>query len=58
MVILLLYYSLFLFQNTLYSLIIGITPIGRATVEELQLNRNGVVNLRKVLYQMGEHPPI
>ena len=39
------------------SLILGITPIGRATVEALQLNRNGVVNLRRILYQIGEHPP-
>jgi hypothetical protein len=27
----------------------GLTPIGRATVEKLDLNREGVVNLRKVL---------
>ncbi len=42
--------------NDDYSLIIGLTPIGRATVETLQLNREGVVNLRKILYEMGEHP--
>ncbi|WP_026369951.1 HNH endonuclease [Kallotenue papyrolyticum] len=40
-----------------YTLIIGITPIGRATVEALRLNRPGLVNLRRVLYAMGEHPP-
>ncbi|NNJ11938.1 HNH endonuclease [Chloroflexales bacterium ZM16-3] len=39
------------------SLIIGITPVGRATVAALQLNRAGVVNLRHVLYAIGEHPP-
>jgi hypothetical protein len=44
--------------NEDYSLIIGITPIGRATVDTLQLNRDGLVNLRRVLYQMGEHPPL
>lgn len=44
--------------NEDYSLIIGLTPTGRATVETLHLNREGLVNLRKVLYQMGEHPPI
>ncbi len=44
--------------NEDYSLIIGITPIGRATVETLQLNRDGLINLRRVLYQMGEHPPL
>lgn len=40
-----------------YTLILGITPVGRATVEALQLNRSGVVNLRRILYQVGEHPP-
>lgn len=40
-----------------FALIIGLTPAGRATVETLQLNREGVVNLRKVLFVMGEHPP-
>jgi len=35
----------------------GLTPTGRATVEKLQLNRPGVVNLRRVLRQAGEHPP-
>lgn len=41
-----------------FTLIIGLTPIGRATVEVLQLNREGVVNLRRVLYAMGEHSPV
>ena len=40
-----------------YSLIIGLTPIGRATVEALLLNRKGVMNLRRVLYAHGLHPP-
>ena len=40
-----------------YTRIIGITPIGRATVETLRLNRPGVVNLRRVLFEVGEHPP-
>jgi hypothetical protein len=39
-----------------YSMAIGITPTGRATVEALRLNRSGVVNLRRALYAMGEHP--
>jgi hypothetical protein len=39
------------------TVIVGLTPIGRATVEVLQLNRNGLVNLRRVLYAMNEHPP-
>ncbi len=44
--------------NNDFILIIGLTPVGRTTVEALQLNREGVVNLRKVLYAMGEHPPV
>jgi len=43
--------------NNDFTLIIGLTPTGRATVEALQLNRKGVVNLRRILYAMGEHPP-
>ncbi len=43
--------------NDEFSLILGITPIGRVTVEKLQLNREGVVNLRQVLGQIGKHPP-
>ncbi|HLW66081.1 MAG TPA: HNH endonuclease [Gemmataceae bacterium] len=37
--------------------ILGLTRIGRATVEALQLNRETLVNLRRVLVQAGEHPP-
>ena len=37
--------------------IIGITPTGRATVAKLQLNREGIVNLRAVLAAAGRHPP-
>jgi hypothetical protein len=40
-----------------FSIITGITPTGRATVEKLHLNRNSVVNLRLVLAQVGVHPP-
>jgi hypothetical protein len=40
-----------------FTLILGRTPTGRATVEILRLNREGVVNLRRVLYAAGEHPP-
>ncbi len=38
--------------------IIGITPIGRATVRLLKLNREGNVNLRKLLKIAGLHPPL
>lgn len=40
-----------------FTLIIGQTPTGRATVEALKLNRPEVVNLRRVLYLVDEHPP-
>ncbi|MCS6909374.1 MAG: HNH endonuclease [Anaerolineales bacterium] len=40
------------------SLILGLTPTGRATVEKLQLNRIGLVNLRRILFALGEHPPL
>jgi len=43
--------------NPNYVLIIGLTSIGRATIETLNLNRKGLVNLRQILYPMGEHPP-
>ena len=39
------------------TLVIGLTPTGRATVEKLQLNRAGVVNLRRVLSSLDIHPP-
>lgn len=41
-----------------FSEIVGISPIGRATVEALKLNRRGLVNLRRALYAMGKHPPL
>ncbi len=41
-----------------FTIIVGLTPIGRATVETLKLNRKGLVNQRKALYIIGEHPPI
>lgn len=44
--------------NEDFTLILGVTPIGRATVEKLQLNRDGLVNLRRILYEAGEHPPV
>ena len=39
------------------TLIIGLTPTGRATVEELHLNRPGVLNLRHLLLLISRHPP-
>jgi hypothetical protein len=40
-----------------FALIVGLSPTGRATVETLCLNREGLVNLRRVLFGAGEHPP-
>lgn len=40
-----------------FTLMIGLTPSGRATVDALHLNRDGVVNLRRLLYAIGQHPP-
>ena len=39
------------------SLMIGLTPTGRVTIEALKLNRSSVVNLRKALFRLGLHPP-
>lgn len=43
--------------NNDYTLMIGTTPTGRATIEKLQLNRVGCMNLRRSLHAIGEHPP-
>lgn len=40
-----------------YLEMLGLTPTGRATINSLQLNRDEVVNLRRVLIICGEHPP-
>ena len=40
-----------------FALIVGLTPTGRATVDALQMNRAGVVNMRRVLFAIGLHPP-
>jgi hypothetical protein len=44
--------------NEEYTEIVGLTATGRATVDRLQLNRPGVINLRRVLRLAGEHPPL
>ncbi len=40
-----------------YTQVIGLTPTGRATVETLRLNRQGLINIRRLLYLIGQHPP-
>ena len=37
--------------------VLGRTPVGRATIERLRLNRPSVINLRRALIAVGEHPP-
>ena len=39
------------------SVLLGITAIGRATLEALEINRPALVNLRKLWHKFGEHPP-
>jgi hypothetical protein len=44
--------------NEDFTRIVGLTPTGRATVSALQINRPGVVNMRRALFAIGLHPPI
>lgn len=44
--------------NADFTLIIGLTPSGRATVAALCMNRDGAVNLRRLLQATGMHPPV
>jgi hypothetical protein len=44
-------------RNEGATLIIGLSPTGRATVASLHLNRPELVNLRRILAAAGEHPP-
>ena len=37
--------------------VIGTTPTGRVTVDLLRLNRAELVNIRRLLMLVGEHPP-
>lgn len=46
----------FAWSNNLLE-IIGITAIGRVTVEILKLNRTELQNLRQLLTIVGKHPP-
>lgn len=40
-----------------FLLVHGVTACGRATVDSLHLNRPELVNLRRALIAVGEHPP-
>lgn len=41
-----------------FTLILPVTAIGRITIHTLKLNRPNLLNLRKAVFLMGEHPPI
>jgi len=43
--------------NDDFTMVLGLTPTGRATVAALFLNRAGLLNLRRILYTVNEHPP-
>ena len=42
--------------NESFTLLIGLSAVGRATIAKLRLNRPSVVNLRRILLQLGELP--
>lgn len=37
--------------------IVGLTPIGRATIVVLKMNRPQLIRVRRMWVKMGEHPP-
>jgi HNH endonuclease len=37
--------------------LIGLTPIGRAIIDTLQMNRAALVRSRRMWVRLGEHPP-
>lgn len=37
--------------------LIGLTPVGRATIQTLKLNRPQLISVRKLLQQLQLHPP-
>jgi hypothetical protein len=40
------------------TLVIGLTSIGRTTIEVLKLNRLKLIHLRALLMKFSEHPPV
>ena len=43
--------------NRDYITMLGITATGRATIDRLKLNREGLKNQRELLAKAGKHPP-
>ena len=37
--------------------LLGLTPVGRATIEGLKMNREALVRVRGLWVKLGEHPP-
>lgn len=37
--------------------VLGLTPTGRASMHALDLNREGLTNLREALHALGHRPP-
>lgn len=44
--------------NENFTVIFGLTPIGRATIQSLRLNRQELINQRVVYHAFGIHPPV
>jgi len=42
--------------NENFTEIVGLTAKGRVTIKTLKLNRQTVINLRRILAMVGEHP--
>lgn len=42
--------------NEGFTILLGLTACGRATIEKLQMNRTSLINMRSVLHQAGFHP--
>ena len=40
-----------------FQIVVGITSVERATVKRLELNRAGLLSLRKIMVMAGVHPP-
>ncbi|KJH69836.1 HNH endonuclease [Aliterella atlantica] len=43
--------------NEAFTEIIGLTPIDRATIVTLKMNRPELIRVRRMWVKMGEHPP-
>lgn len=43
--------------NADFTVVIGLTAVGRATLDALDMNRSSVINIRMALYAIGKHPP-